>query len=86
MARTAAMSERTLARRFREETGESPLAWLTAQRLALARDLLETTNLSMEHIADRAGMGTATNLRLHFTSTVGIPPNLYRKQFRRADA
>jgi AraC family transcriptional activator FtrA len=86
IARTAAMSERTLARRFREETGESPSAWLTTQRLTLARDLLETTNLSMEHIADRVGMGTATNLRLHFTSSVGIPPNLYRKQFRRAEA
>lgn len=86
MARTAAMSERTLARRFREETGESPLAWLTEQRLGLARDLLETTNLSMEHIADKAGMGSATNLRLHFTSSVGIPPNVYRKQFRRAAA
>ncbi|MBJ6123594.1 helix-turn-helix domain-containing protein [Sphingomonas mollis] len=86
MARAAAMSERTLARRFHEETGESPLAWLTAQRLAVARDLLETTNLSMAHIADNAGMGTATNLRLHFTSSLGIPPNLYRKQFRRAEA
>jgi len=79
------MSERILARRIREETGESPLAWLTAQRLAMARDLLETTSLSMEHIADRAGMGTATNPRLHCTSSVGIPPNLYRKQFRRAE-
>jgi AraC family transcriptional activator FtrA len=86
MARAAAMSERTLARRFREETGESPLAWLTVQRLALARDLLETTNLPMEHIADKAGMGSATNLRLHFTANVGIPPNLYRKQFRRTGA
>lgn len=86
MARAAAMSERTLARRFREETGDSPLAWLTLQRIALARDLLETTTLPMEHIAEKAGMGSATNLRLHFTRQVGIPPNLYRKQFRRADA
>ncbi len=86
MAHTAVMSERTLARRFREETGQSPLAWLTGQRLALARDLLETTNLPMERIAEKAGMGSATNLRLHFTANVGIPPNLYRKQFRRADA
>lgn len=75
------MSERTLARRFREETGESPLAWLTAPRLAMARK----RRLSMEHIADRAGMGTATNPRLHGTSSVGIPPNLNRKQFRRAE-
>lgn len=85
MARAVAMSERTLARRFREETGLSPLAWLTMQRIAVARDLLETTSLPMEHIADRAGMGSATNLRLHFTTNVGIPPNLYRKQFRRTD-
>lgn len=86
MARAAAMSERTLARRFREETGESPLVWLNAQRLALARDLLETTNLPMKHIADKAGMGSATNLRLHFAANVGVSPNLYRKQFRRVES
>lgn len=85
MAREVAMSERTLARRFREETGRSPLAWLTAQRIAAARDLLETTNLPMEHVAEKAGMGSATNLRLHFTASIGIPPNLYRKQFRREE-
>jgi AraC family transcriptional activator FtrA len=85
MAREVAMSERTLARRFREETGCSPLAWLTTQRIASAREMLETTNLPMEHIAEKAGMGSATNLRLHFTTNVGIPPNLYRKQFRRGE-
>jgi AraC family transcriptional activator FtrA len=62
------------------------LGWLTAQRIALARDLLETTNLPMEQIAEKAGMGSAANLRLHFNTNVGIPPNLYRKQFRRAEA
>ena len=48
MACEVAISKRTMARRFREETGRSPLAWLTAQRIASARDLLETTNLPME--------------------------------------
>lgn len=85
MARVAAMSARTLARRFQEELGDSPVAWLIKQRIALARELLETTSLPMERIAERAGLGTATNLRLHFTAQLGIPPNLYRKQFRRAD-
>ena len=84
MAREAGMSERTLARRFRDETGDSPLGWLTKTRVALARQLLETTDLSMERLADQAGLGSATNMRLHFTSIVGIPPNLYRKQFRLA--
>jgi AraC family transcriptional regulator, transcriptional activator FtrA len=85
MARMAAMSHRTLARRFREDTGESPMAWLILQRIAMARDLLETTDWAMERIAEQAGMGSATNLRLHFTARIGIPPNLYRKQFRRAE-
>jgi AraC family transcriptional activator FtrA len=85
MARAVIMSERTLARRFREETGCSPLAWLTMERIASARDLLETTNLPMDHIAEKAGMGTAANLRLHFTASLGIPPNLYRKQFRQGE-
>ena len=58
------------------------LQWLSTQRIASARDLLETTNLSMEHIAEKAGMGSATNLRPYFTASVGIPLNLHRKQFR----
>lgn len=83
MAEAAAMSQRTFVRRFREATGASPGAWLTEQRLMVARELLETTDLPMDRIADTAGIGTATNLRLYFTSHVGIPPSLYRKQFRR---
>lgn len=86
MARTVAMSRRTLARRFNAETGHSPLAWLTLQRIAVARDLLETTALPVERVADETGMGSAANLRLHFTRHVGIPPNVYRQQFRRSTA
>lgn len=83
MAEIAAMSQRTFARRFGEATGTSPGAWLTQQRLSVARELLETTMLPMERIAEQAGLGSATNLRMHFAGHVGIPPNLYRKQFRR---
>ena len=83
MADAAAMSQRTLARRFQETTGTSPTAWLTLQRVSVARDLLETTSLPIERIAEETGMGSATNLRLHFVAHVGIPPNLYRKQSRR---
>lgn len=83
MADAAAMSQRTFVRRFRDATGASPGAWLAGERLMLARDLLETTNLSMDRIAEAAGIGTATNLRLHFTNHVGIPPSVYRKQFLR---
>jgi len=83
MADGAAMSVRTFVRRFRDATGTSPGIWLAEQRLILARDLLETTDLSMDRIAEESGLGTATNLRLSFIRRVGVPPSIYRKQFRR---
>ncbi len=83
MATLAVMSTRTFVRRFSETTGMSPGAWLTEQRLTVARDLLETTGLSMDRVAEEAGLGSAANLRLHFTSRIGIPPNVYRRQFAR---
>ena len=45
------MSVRTFNRRFREETGESPGAWLLAQRVSHARHLLETTDARVEEVA-----------------------------------
>ncbi len=84
MAAMAAMSSRTFIRRFQDATGTSPGAWLTLQRLAAARELLETTDLPIEGVAGEAGLGSAANLRLHFAAHVGIAPGAYRKQFRRA--
>jgi AraC family transcriptional activator FtrA len=83
MAKAAAMSGRTLARRFREATGMTPAGWLAAQRVSVARDLLETTALPIERIAEASGLGSAANLRLHFNAQVGVAPAVYRRQFRR---
>lgn len=84
MARAAGMSPRTLIRRFRDSTGQSPQAWLTAQRVAFARDLLETTDLSIQPIAERTGLTTAETLRHHFRKIVGISPTAYRRSFGRS--
>lgn len=86
MAESAAMSRRTLVRRFHEATGMTPGAWLIAQRVAAARTLLETTRLSIEDVAQASGLGSAANLRQHFGAQLGIPPNLYRRQFLRPTA
>jgi transcriptional regulator GlxA family with amidase domain len=82
LARIATMSVRTFTRRFREETGLSPAAWLIMQRVELARNLLETTDLGVDTIARRAGFGTAVSLRQHLRAAVGVTPLAYRRTFR----
>ncbi len=86
LARRAAMSPRTFARRFTDATGTSPHRWLCRQRVLLAQRLLETTGLSVEMIAQRAGLGTATNLRIHFREELGVSPLSYRRTFRQEPA
>ncbi|MCM3897761.1 helix-turn-helix domain-containing protein [Gordonia sputi] len=81
MAARMHMSPRTFARRFGDEVGVSPHKWLTEQRVAHARRLLETTSLPMEQIATQAGFGSATLLRHHFASAVGVSPATYRRRF-----
>jgi AraC family transcriptional activator FtrA len=82
LARRAGMSSRNLARHFNAVTGVSPLRWLVTQRVRLAQELLETSDLSVEQIASRTGMGTATTLRRHFNQQLGVPPETYRRTFR----
>lgn len=81
LARRANMSARTFARRFVEETGTTPMQWVTDQRVLYARRLLEESDLDIDHIADRAGFGTATLLRHHFRRVIGVTPSDYRRCF-----
>jgi transcriptional regulator GlxA family with amidase domain len=84
MAGHARMSVRTFTRRFREETGLSPSRWLVQQRVAHARLLLESTDLAVDAVARRSGLGSATALRQHLHATIGVAPSAYRKTFRRS--
>jgi transcriptional regulator GlxA family with amidase domain len=85
LARRAHMSSRNLARHFTAVTGTTPLQWLLAQRVQRAQELLESTDDSVELVAARTGMGTATTLRRHFNRAVGVPPEAYRRTFRNGD-
>lgn len=85
LAAHARMSQRTFARRFVDEVGMSPGRWLTQQRVARARHLLEASDLSVEQIASRVGFATGTSLRQHFHVAVGVAPLAYRRTFRVAD-
>lgn len=82
LARHAHLSSRTLDRRFRDQLGVSPGKWLLRRRIDAARELLETTDLTVDVIAARAGLSSATNLRRRFTDTLGTTPTAYRRAFQ----
>jgi len=81
MAERAAMSPRTFTRRFQDATGRSPLEWLNDSRVERARELLETTDLSVEEIASQCGFGASATLRHHFRTKLSLSPMAYRARF-----
>ncbi|MER6069410.1 helix-turn-helix domain-containing protein [Streptomyces sp. NPDC001817] len=82
IAARAGMSTRTLNRRFREQTGTTPLQWLHRARVRRAQHLLETTPYPVERIATQTGFGSPTAFRERFRRVVGTSPQAYRKAFR----
>ncbi|MYW20479.1 helix-turn-helix domain-containing protein [Streptomyces sp. SID2955] len=83
IAAKAGMSTRTLNRRFREQTGTTPLRWLHRARVRRAQHLLETTDHPVERIAGQTGFGSPTAFRERFRRVVGTSPQGYRRSFRR---
>jgi transcriptional regulator GlxA family with amidase domain len=81
IARRAAMSTRTLSRRFREQIGMTPARWIIRARVRRAQRLLETTDLAVEEVAEESGFGSGTVMRDHFNLIVGTTPLAYRRAF-----
>ncbi|GAA1878512.1 GlxA family transcriptional regulator [Streptantibioticus ferralitis] len=81
IAAHAGTSTRTLIRRFREQTGTTPLQWLHRARIRQAQHLLETTPHSVERIAAQVGFGSPTAFRDRFKRTTGVSPHTYRRSF-----
>lgn len=81
IASRAGMSTRTLMRRFREQTGTTPLQWLHRARIRQAQHLLETTDHSVERIGAQVGFGSPTAFRDRFRRTTGVSPRTYRRSF-----
>jgi transcriptional regulator GlxA family with amidase domain len=84
LAARALMSRRSFARHFKAATGAAPYAWLLNQRLGLAEELLETTTLPVEQIAERVGYRSASVFREQFAARRGLAPRDYRRTFHRA--
>ncbi|MDN0197857.1 helix-turn-helix domain-containing protein [Streptomyces sp. S.PNR 29] len=81
MAARSGMSERTFSRRFREQTGTTPLQWLLRARVRRAQYLLENSDHPIERIAQQAGFGSPTAFRERFRRVVGTTPHAYRTAF-----
>jgi AraC family transcriptional activator FtrA len=81
LARRAAMSPRTFARRFLQETGTTPHRWITHQRMLAAQRRLETSSESIDEVAGAIGLQTAATLRQLFRSKLHTTPTAYRRQF-----
>lgn len=82
IAKRAALSVRTLNRRFGEQVGMPPLHWLLRARVRRAQCLLETSEHPIEVVASKVGFGSVSALREQFQKTVGTSPQAYRRSFR----
>lgn len=82
LAGRAHLSRRSFDRHFRRVTGTSPHQWLLHQRIMAAQRLLEDTDLSVDEVADRVGLGGGVTLRPQFRRLVGVSPQAYRATFR----
>nr|WP_090341511.1 helix-turn-helix domain-containing protein [Mycolicibacterium malmesburyense]CRL71472.1 transcriptional regulator [Mycolicibacterium malmesburyense] len=82
LAAQAALSVRTLNRRFQAETGRTPMQWLTGVRIRHAQQLLESTAHGVERIGREVGFTSAANFREQFRRLTGVSPQSYRNTFR----
>jgi len=82
LAEYAAMSERTFLRRFRESMGMSPTEWLQRERMFRAQELLESSKLSLDAVAEQCGYRSIETFRAAFRRIVGTSPASYRARFR----
>jgi transcriptional regulator GlxA family with amidase domain len=86
LASLAGLSPRHLQRRFTQETGLPPAAYVERVRVEAAQRALAESDDPLEPIARRYGFGTAETLRRTFHRLVGIAPSEYRDRFRTANA
>lgn len=82
LAARAKMSERTFARRFKDETGMTPARYVEAARVEAARVALETTDTGIELVAARGGFQNGERMRRAFHRHLGVSATDYRDRFR----
>jgi AraC-like DNA-binding protein len=79
LAKTAALSRSTFFERFTRNVGLSPMEYLLAWRMAVAKDLLRHRDLGIDEVAERVGYASASTFSTAFSRHVGKPPGRYAR-------
>ncbi|MFN3719522.1 MAG: cupin domain-containing protein [Rhizobium rhizophilum] len=79
LARLAAMSRSAFFERFRDTVGLRPMEYLMTWRMALAKDLLQRQDLSLDAVAEKIGYGSASTFSTAFSRHVGVPPGRFAR-------
>ena len=82
LAASAGVSARHLSRLFLTETGHTPQHFVDRTRLEAACAILTSGPESLEHVAERTGVGSSESLRRLFQRELGLTPGAYRKRFK----
>lgn len=82
LSRALATSERTLHRRLKEATGETPKGFIDRIRFQTARTLLETSDKTIKELAAGAGFADEASFRRSFRRHTGLSPGAYRVRAR----
>jgi len=80
------MSPRNFARRFKDATGDTPLAYLHSLRIAVAKQMLETSPVGVAEIGRKVGYLDPAFFRQLFQRRAGVSPSDYRRRFGRVAA
>lgn len=81
LAKSLNISNRTLIRKFKLNTGENPKRYIQQHRIEVAKELLETTSLSLDKIVWQVGYSDSSSFRRLFKRYTGLTPGDYRKRF-----
>lgn len=83
LARRAAMSPRNFTRRFKEETGQSPAAWVQGRRIDRARELLQASSEPIHVVASACGFASTSAFHRAFVRSLGLSPSAFRQMHAR---
>ncbi|QYJ95893.1 helix-turn-helix domain-containing protein [Shewanella spartinae] len=81
LAESVMMTRRTFTRKFHKATGMAFGEWLASERLNLAQELLESTDLTIEQIVTKTGFSSVFIFRDKFKGRYAVTPNRWRKTF-----